>query len=135
MIRPASTSSPRSRRDSITGSSTSSVERPCERAVLGGHSTRFVDRDQHGQVVDARELEVLGAGARRDVDDPGALGERDLVPRDHPVDDSLLRRQVVERAFVLEPDELLTPDDPVVVGVLLDAIASRRLAAHTPRPA
>ena len=67
----------------------------------------------------ARQLEVLRAGARRDVDDPGALGERDLVPRDHPVDDPLLRRQVVERALVLEPDELLTPDDPVVLGVLL----------------
>ncbi len=52
------------------------------------------------------ELEVLGPRARRDVHDPGALVERDVVPRDHAVDDALLRRDVVERALVLEPDEL-----------------------------
>ena len=49
---------------------------PLERAEAGQHPPRLVDRDEHRQVVDAGELEVLGAGARRDVDDPGALVER-----------------------------------------------------------
>jgi hypothetical protein len=41
--------------------------------------------------VDLAELEVLAAGAGRDVDDPAPLLERDLVPRDDAVLDALLR--------------------------------------------
>ena len=63
-----------------------------ELAVGRGHPPRLVDRREHRQAVHARELEVLGARARRDVDDAGALLERDLVPRDHAVRDVLLRR-------------------------------------------
>ena len=51
-------------------------------AVVVVEAARLVDRHQHGQVVHARELEVLGAAAGRDVDDAGALVERHLVPRD-----------------------------------------------------
>ena len=65
--------------------------------------------------MDTREVEVLRACAGRDVDDPRSLVEHDLVPRDHPVDDSLLGGRVVERAHVLEPDELLALDQAVVV--------------------
>src|SRR5204863_7328545 len=69
-------------------------------AVVGKHPARLVDRREHGQAVDARELEILGAGARRDVDDARALIERNLVPRDHAVLDAVLSRQVVERPAV-----------------------------------
>jgi hypothetical protein len=44
-----------------------------ERAVVRKHSAFFINGHEHGQVVYAGELEVLGPGARRDVDDPGAL--------------------------------------------------------------
>ena len=69
-----------------------------EPAVLGRETARLVDGHEHGQVVPLRELEVLGAGARGDVDDPGALLERDVVPGDDAVLDAL-RRRVVERAL------------------------------------
>src|SRR6266550_3690049 len=75
-------------------------------AVLGEETPALVDRNQHGQVVHPRELEVLGAGARRDVDDARPFLERDLVPRDDTVDDLVRGRQVVVRAFVLEPNEI-----------------------------
>src|SRR5207248_3034164 len=65
------------------------------------------------------ELEVLGPGARGDVDDPGALVQLHLAPWDDAVHDVLLRRQLVERAFVLEPDELRALDDAVELAVLL----------------
>ena len=58
---------------------------PVQPAVVVVEAAGLVDRHQHRQVVHAPELEVLGAAARRDVHDPGALVERDLVPRDHAV--------------------------------------------------
>ncbi len=90
----------------MTGSATSVVERPWKSPNRRQHPARLVDRRDDGQVVDARQLEVLGAAARRDVDDPRALVERDLVPRDHAMHDARLRRQVVEGTGVLEADEL-----------------------------
>ena len=54
-------------------------------AVVVVEAPGLVHRRQDRQVVHARELEVLGAAAGRDVDDPRALLERDLVPRDHAV--------------------------------------------------
>src|SRR5207302_9154856 len=78
-----------------------------ERAVAGQEAARLVDRREHRQVVHARELEVLGARARGDVDDPFSLVEGDVVPGNDAVADALLRGQVVERPAVLEPDELL----------------------------
>ena len=53
----------------------------------------------------AGQLEVLAAAARRDVDDPRAFVDRDLVPRDHPVLDARTGGQRVERALVPETDE------------------------------
>ncbi len=44
-----------------------------ELAVRRQHAPCLVDRREHRQVVNARELEVLGARARRDVDDAGSL--------------------------------------------------------------
>ena len=67
--------------------------------------------------MNARELEVLRARARGDVDDAGALLERHLVPRDHAVDDSRLGGCVVEGADVLEADEVLAARDVVVLPV------------------
>ena len=51
-------------------------------AVVVVEAAGLVDGHQHRQVLALAELEVLGAAARRDVDDAGALVERDLVPRD-----------------------------------------------------
>ena len=55
----------------------------------------------------AAELEVLGAGARGDVDDAGTFVQRDLVPRDDAVLDLRRRRKIVERAAVRATHELL----------------------------
>ena len=120
----------------MTGSSTSSVVMPCEEAVAGVDAAALVDRHEHRQVVDLRELEVLGAGARGDVDDPAALVERDLVPGDDAVHDPLLRREVVERPRVLEPDELLATRDAVVLAAgALGEPPAPVAAARTRRPA
>ena len=100
---------------------------PLVGAVAGDEAAGLVDRREHGKVVHARELEVLGAGAGRDVDDAGALVEGDLVPRDHPVDDPLLRRQPVERALVLEPDELVAAGAATTV-----TSPARSRARHSP---
>ena len=70
---------------------------PGQPAVLGVEPARLVDRRQHRQVVRLAEVEVLGAAARRDVHDPGALVHRHLVPADDAVLDAGARRQVVER--------------------------------------
>ena len=77
-----------------------------ELAVRRQHPPRLVDRREHGQVVNAGELEVLRARPRRDVHDPGPFVERDLVPRDDTVDDARLRVELVERPRVLEADEV-----------------------------
>ena len=74
-------------------------------AVVVVEVAALVDRRQHGQAVHARELEVLAAAARRDVDEPGAFVERDLVPRDDAMLDPRARRQRVERAGVGPADE------------------------------
>ena len=67
-------------------------------AVVVVEAAGLVDRRQDRQAERAAELEVLAAAARRDVDDAGALLERDLVPRDDPVLDARARAEVVERA-------------------------------------
>ena len=56
--------------------------------------------------MDARQLEVLGAGAGRDMDDPGSLVQRDLVPGNHAVLDAGDGRKLVEGTAVAEPHEL-----------------------------
>src|SRR5439155_19877419 len=60
----------------------------------------------------------LRAAAGRDVDDAGALVERDVIPRDHAVLDALLRGEILERAAVVEADEVLAAQalDIVAVG-------------------
>src|SRR3954447_13216845 len=57
---------------------------------------RLVDGHDHRQVVLTPELEVLVATAGGDVDDAGALVERDVLPRDYAVLDARRRRQLVE---------------------------------------
>ena len=75
-------------------------------AVVVVERAGVVDRRQHGQAVAHAELEVLGAAARRDVDDARALVERDVVPADHAMLDVLLHGQVVEAGRVRPADEL-----------------------------
>ena len=58
--------------------------------------------------VAAAEIEVLLSGSRSDVDDPGSLLERDVVPGDDAVLDPLGGRQVVVWPPVAPADELLT---------------------------
>ena len=83
---------------------------------------RLVDRHEHLQSVLLPQLEVLGAGARRDVDDAGAVVERDLVPRNHTVRHIRDRGQMVERPFVLEADEVGAADalHEMVLGITRD---------------
>ena len=57
-------------------------------AVVVVEAAGLVDRHQHGQAVHARELEVLRAGAGRDVDDAVPSVECHLVPRDHAMLDA-----------------------------------------------
>ena len=78
-------------------------------AVVVVEAAGLVDRRQHRQPELAAELEVLAAAAGRDVDDPGPLLERDLVPRDDAVLDRGARPEVVERPAVAQPDELRAP--------------------------
>ena len=78
-------------------------------AVVGEEAAGLVHGHEHGQVVHARELEVLGAAARRDVDDARALLHGHVLPGDDAVLDLGGGRQVVERALVAQPDELGAP--------------------------
>ena len=71
-------------------------------AVVRVEAPALVDGHENRKVVYLRQLEVLGAGTRRDVDDSCAFVERDLVPGDHAVDDASGRRDVVVRPLVLE---------------------------------
>ena len=82
-------------------------------------TARLVDRREHREVVEAPELEVLLACARRDVDDAGSLLERDLVPRDDPVVDLAAGAEVVEGTAVAKTHELLSEGTTVesLVGI------------------
>ena len=53
-----------------------------EPAVVVVETARLVDRRENRQVVHARKLEVLAAGAGRDVHDPGPLVHRHVLPGD-----------------------------------------------------
>ena len=79
----------------------------------------LVDGREHRQVVDPPELEVLLARAGRDVDDSRPLLQRDLVPGDDSVLDLAAGAELVERAAVREPDELLAENaaDEALFGV------------------
>ena len=114
------------------------VAREAAEAELGKHAAGLVERREDREIVDPRQLEVLGARPGRDVHDAGALVERHVVPRDHAVDDPLLRRDVVERALVLQTDELATerraherriglPRDRPPLAVLGQAVVSGRI--------
>ncbi len=81
---------------------------PVQPAVRVEEAAGFVNRHQHRQVVDLAELEVLLPGAGRDVDDPGPLVERDVLPRDHAMLHLRAGPELVERARVAPADELLT---------------------------
>ncbi len=91
-------------------------------AVVVVEPTRLVDRREHREILRLRELEVLAAAARSDVDDAGALVHRHVLPRDHAMLDRRARRQVVEWAAVAPTDELRAaqPLDVGVVGEELD---------------
>ena len=90
-----------------------------EPAVLGREATALVDGREDVERERPRELEVLGAAARSDVDDPRARVERDLVPRDDAMLDGGTGAERVERALVAPPDELRSaqPLDEALVGV------------------
>ena len=90
-----------------------------EPAVLGKEVAGLVDRHQHLQSVLLPQVEVLGAGAGRDVDDAGAVVERDLIPRNHTVRHVRDRGQMVERPLVLEADEVGAADalHEMVLGI------------------
>ena len=68
------------------------VGREAIEAEPGQHASGLVERSEHRKVVDPRQLEVLRARTRRDVDDARPLVEHDVVPRNHPMHDPLLCR-------------------------------------------
>jgi hypothetical protein len=67
----------------------------------------LVDRRQDGQVVLAREIEVLGTAAGRDVDDARSRREVDVAPGDDAMLDRRAGAERVERPPVPEPHELV----------------------------
>ena len=79
-----------------------------EPAVLVVESSRLVDGREHREAFTLPQLEVFPTAARCDVDDAGALVERDLVPGNDTVLDGRPRLQRVERSLVTPADELGT---------------------------
>ena len=73
---------------------------PVQPAVRVVEVAGLVHGREDGEAVLARQLEVLAAAARRDVDDARPLVERDLVPRDDAMLDPGRGGEVVERALV-----------------------------------
>ena len=86
-VRPASTSSPRSRSASMIGCSTSSVVRPANSPYSAVKRPASSIGNEHMQPVDTGQLEVLRPRARRDMHDPRPLVEGDVIPGDHTVHD------------------------------------------------
>ena len=95
-----------------------------QRPVVVVEDAGLVDRHEHRQLVHAAQLEVLGARARRDVDDARALVERDVVPRDDAVLDVRQCREVVEGAAIGASHQLLAQHslDEVRVRPALDGV-------------
>ena len=91
--------------------------RTVEPAVVLVEPSGLVDRTQNRQPFPAAEVEILLPRTRRDVNDPGPLVERDLVPSDDAVLDVRGCRQVVVRPPVAPADELFSADD-FVKGVV-----------------
>jgi len=81
-----------------------------ELAVALDEEARLVHGDDHGQLLAASDLEVLGAAAGGDVDDSRALVEADLGVGHDAVDDLGLCRQIVEARGVRTADQLLAAD-------------------------
>ncbi len=84
---------------------------PVKPAVRVVETTRLVHRREHGELVHDAEVEVFLSGSGGDVNDAGALVERDVVPRDDAVLDFTAGTEIVERPAVAEPDELGARDD------------------------
>jgi hypothetical protein len=108
---------------------------PVQPAIVVVEAARLVDRGQHVEAVNPRELEVLSTAAGRDVDDAGALVERDVVPGDHPMLDLPAWADVVEGRGVAPADQLFAalalhepllgiPADRDPVAVLASAVLS-----------
>ena len=115
-----------------------------QRPEAGDDDAGLVERRHDRQAERLAELVVLGATARRDVDDAGALVLADLVPGD---DDVLVRlgrassrvpaanalrdgRQLVEWSLVAPADELMA--EPLLDD--LERTLERRLQRATRQP-
>ena len=85
-------------------------------------SARLVDRHDDRKIVYARELEILRAAPGRDVDDPGSLLHRDLIPGDDAVLDTRCPGQLIERSLIAPADEFRSRPalDVDLVGIALD---------------
>ena len=77
---------------------------PVQPAIVVVEVAGLVHWHQHGEVVDLRQLEVLGPGARDDVDDPSPLIERGVVPCDDPMVVAGCGK-MIERPHVREADQ------------------------------
>ena len=124
----------------MIGSATSRTSRPGQRPEPVDEDPRLVERRDDRQPERLAELEVLGAAARRDVDDAGPLVLADLAPGDDPMLVRVVRvvarargegrphgRQLVERALVAPPDE-------VAAGPLLEDLERARRAPSSASP-
>ena len=110
---------------------------PVQPAVVVVEAARLVDRHQHRQIVHPRQARSPpGAAPGRDVDDPGPVLERDLVPRDHAVLDRRARAELVERPGVAPADELLAAPalGERLVGIRARPRPTRRSRAARTRP-
>ena len=109
-----------------------------QRPVVVVEDAGLVDRHEHRQLVHAAQLEVLGARARRDVDDARALVERDVVPRDDAVLDVRHcrrgRRRGRGRGVPRAPRPALARRSPRPAGARRRTTRRRR-CARTRRPA
>src|SRR5829696_3207438 len=85
-------------------------------------AARLVDRHNDGEVVYPRELEILRAASGSDVDDPGSLLHRDLIPGDNAMLNTRCPGQLIERSLVAPADQFGSRPafDVDLVGVALD---------------
>src|SRR5262249_39018788 len=83
-----------------------------ERAEAVDVDAGLVDRRDDGDPERLGELVVLGAAARRDVDDPGPLLLADVLPGDDRVLDALLGLKLLEGAPEAQADKLRAAQPP-----------------------
>ena len=119
----------------MIGSSASVVDMPLERAEARVEAAVLVDRRDHRQPVDApsskSSVPAPGAMWTMPVPSPSSTSSHGITR----CADGSCAGSSSNGPVVLEPDELLAADDPVVVAAGLAPGATRRSRARSGRPA